>query len=171
MKAPGWMPVCGCLSNAPQPGVALPDWRVGVDVGVRCLARVATVEGTVIEHVANPRPLDAALRERRHVSRARARCTKGSRRSGECTTEMSGLHRRVNNQCLHASPARPDDTIGSNPRLPPPRRGASRVITKGHTLATARRRIGRTRDLTNVDCRQCLRQLAKLEKAGKLHHH
>ncbi|KZS71501.1 hypothetical protein A4G29_20355 [Mycobacterium kansasii] len=29
----------------------------------------------------------------------------------------------------------------------------------------ARRRIGRARDLTNVDCRQCLRQLAKLQMA------
>jgi putative transposase len=54
-----------------QPRVARPDSRVGVDVGVRRLATVAIVDGTVIERVANPRPLDTALRELRHVSRAR----------------------------------------------------------------------------------------------------
>ena len=48
-----------------QPGVALPASRVGVDVGVRRLATVATADGVVIEHVENPRPLDAALRELR----------------------------------------------------------------------------------------------------------
>ncbi|EID13608.1 putative transposase [Mycobacterium xenopi RIVM700367] len=84
-----------------QPGVALPDSRVGVDVGVRRLATVATVDGTVIEQVENPRPLDAALRELRHVCRARSRCTKGSRRYRERTTEMSRLHRRVNDVRTH----------------------------------------------------------------------
>ena len=63
-----------------QPRVALPGSRVGVDVGVRRLATVATAEGTVIERVGNPRPLDAALRGLRRVCRARSRCTKGSRR-------------------------------------------------------------------------------------------
>ena len=48
-----------------QPSVALPGSRVGVDVGVRRLATVATADGVVIEHVENPRPLDAALRELR----------------------------------------------------------------------------------------------------------
>ena len=63
-----------------QPRVAFPDSRVGVDVGVRRLATVATAEGTVIERVSNPRPLHTALRQLRHVSRARSRCVKGSRR-------------------------------------------------------------------------------------------
>jgi putative transposase len=84
-----------------QPGVALPDSRVGVDVGVRRLATVATVDGTVIEQVDNPRPLDAALRGLRHVCRARSRCTKGSRRYHERTTEISRLHRRVNDVRTH----------------------------------------------------------------------
>jgi putative transposase len=74
---------------------------VGVDVGVRRLATVATVDGTVIEQVANPRPLDAVLRELRHVSRARSRCVKGSRRYRERTTEISRLHRRVNDVRIH----------------------------------------------------------------------
>ncbi|GAB7144545.1 IS607 family element RNA-guided endonuclease TnpB [Mycobacterium riyadhense] len=84
-----------------QPRVALPDSRVGVDVGVRRLATVADADGTVIEQVPNPRPLDAALRELRHVSRARSRCAKGSRRYRARTTEMSRLHRRVNDVRTH----------------------------------------------------------------------
>jgi putative transposase len=84
-----------------QPGVALPDSRVGVDVGVRRLATVATVDGTVIEQVENPRPLDAALKELRHVCRARSRCAKGSRQYRERTNEISRLHRRVNDVRTH----------------------------------------------------------------------
>jgi putative transposase len=90
------------LVQRPQlPRVARPDSRVGVDVGVRRLATVADEHGTVLEQVPNPRPLDAALRELRHVSRARSRCTKGSRRYRERTTEMSRLHRRVNDVRTH----------------------------------------------------------------------
>ncbi|WP_044097074.1 IS607 family element RNA-guided endonuclease TnpB, partial [Mycobacterium canetti] len=84
-----------------QRRVALPDSRVGVDVGVRRLATVADADGTVLEQVPNPRPLDAALRGLRRVSRARSRCTKGSRRYRERTTEMSRLHRRVNDVRTH----------------------------------------------------------------------
>jgi putative transposase len=84
-----------------QPSVALPGSRVGVDVGVRRLATVATSDGTVIERVANPRPLDAALREIRHVCRARSRCTRGSRRYRARSTQISRLHRRVNDVRSH----------------------------------------------------------------------
>ncbi len=84
-----------------QPGVVHPESRVGVDVGVRRLATVANEHGAVLEQVPNPRPLDAALRELRHVSRARSRCTKGSRRYRERTTEISRLHRRVNDVRTH----------------------------------------------------------------------
>ncbi|HEY9305264.1 MAG TPA: IS607 family element RNA-guided endonuclease TnpB [Mycobacterium sp.] len=84
-----------------QPGVALPSSRVGVDVGVRRLATVATADGVVIEKVENPRPLDAALRELRHVSRARSRCMKGSRQYRQRTTQISRLHRRVNDVRTH----------------------------------------------------------------------
>ncbi len=84
-----------------QPKVAHPGSRVGVDVGVRRLATVANEDGTVLERVPNPRPLDAALRGLRHASRARSRCTKGSRRYRERTTEMSRLHRRVNDVRTH----------------------------------------------------------------------
>jgi putative transposase len=84
-----------------QPKVQLPQSRVGVDVGVRRLATVANEHGTVLEKVPNPRPLDAALTELRHVSRARSRCTKGSRQYRGRTTEMSRLHRRVNDVRTH----------------------------------------------------------------------
>ena len=84
-----------------QPQVAQPDSRVGVDVGVRRLATIADADGALIERVPNPRPLDAALKELRHASRARSRCTKGSRRYRERTTEMSRLHRRVNDVRSH----------------------------------------------------------------------
>lgn len=84
-----------------RPKVALPDSRVGIDVGVRRLATVADERGEVLERVANPRPLHAALKEIRHASRARSRCTKGSRRYRERTTEISRLHRRVNDVRTH----------------------------------------------------------------------
>jgi putative transposase len=84
-----------------QPNVALPDSRVGVDVGVRRLATVATADGTVIEHVENPRPLETALRRLRHVCRARSRCTQRSRRYRERTTQISRLHRRVDDVRTH----------------------------------------------------------------------
>jgi putative transposase len=84
-----------------QPKVVHPGSRVGVDVGVRRLATVATEDGTVLEQVENPRPLDAALKELRHASRARSRCRKGSRRYRERTTEISRLHRRVNDVRTH----------------------------------------------------------------------
>jgi putative transposase len=84
-----------------QPKVAHPGSRVGVDVGVRRLATVANEDGTVVDQVANPRPLDAVLKELRHASRARSRCTKGSRRYCERTTEISRLHRRVNDVRTH----------------------------------------------------------------------
>jgi putative transposase len=84
------------LQRPQQPHVGLPSSQLGVDVGVRRLATVANDDGAVLEHVPNPRPLDAALKELRHASRARSRCTKGSRRYRERTTELSRLHRRVN---------------------------------------------------------------------------
>jgi putative transposase len=98
-----------------QPRVAQPDSRVGVDVGVRRLATIADTDGKVYEQVPNPRPLDAALTQLRHVSRARARCTKGSRRYRERPTEMSRLHRWVNDvrtQHLHSLTTRLAKTHG-----------------------------------------------------------
>ena len=84
-----------------QPKVALPDSRVGIDVGVRRLATVANADGAVIARVENPRPLEAALRELRQICRARSRCTRGSRRYRERTAQISRLHRRVTDVRTH----------------------------------------------------------------------
>ena len=78
-----------------QPGVADPDSRVGVDVGVRVLATVASSRGEVIERVPNPRPLEAALKELRHLCRERSRRTRGSRRYAETSRKITRLQRRV----------------------------------------------------------------------------
>jgi putative transposase len=89
------------LQRPQQPNVALPESRVGVDLGVRCLATVATSDGEVIERVENPRPLEAALGKLRHVGRARSRCTTGSRRHRQRSRELSRLHRRANDVRTH----------------------------------------------------------------------
>jgi len=78
-----------------QPGPALPGSRVGVDVGVRVLATVASSHGEILQRVPNPRPLEAALKQLRHLSRERSRRTQGSRRYTETQQKISRLHRRV----------------------------------------------------------------------------
>lgn len=94
-----------------QPKVTHPMSRVGVDVGVRRLATVATAEGIVIERIANPRPLQAALRQLRHLARARARAVPGSRRYRDLRTKISRLHRRINDVRTHHL-ACPHDAVG-----------------------------------------------------------
>jgi putative transposase len=71
-----------------QPRAGEPASRVGVDVGVRVLATVAGQRGQVIERVPNPRPLEAALKELRHLSRERSRRTRGSRRCTQTQRKM-----------------------------------------------------------------------------------
>jgi len=78
-----------------QPGAADPDSRVGVDVGVRVLATVANSHGKIVERVPNPRPLEAALKELRHLCRERSRRTRGSRRYAQTRRKITRLQRRV----------------------------------------------------------------------------
>jgi putative transposase len=78
-----------------QPGPARPGSRVGVDVGVRVLATVASSHGEILQRVPNPRPLQTALGELRHLSRERSRRTRGSRRYTETQQKLIRLHRRV----------------------------------------------------------------------------
>jgi putative transposase len=78
-----------------QAGVAGPDSRVGIDAGVRVLATVASSRGEVIERVPNPRPLQAALKELRHLCRERSRRTRGSRRYAETSRKITKLQRRA----------------------------------------------------------------------------
>jgi putative transposase len=70
---------------------AWPD-RVGVDVDVRVLATVGTPDGRILERVPNPRPLDAALKELRHLGRERSRRTRGSRGYIETRTSSPAGH-------------------------------------------------------------------------------
>jgi len=78
-----------------QAGVASPGSRIGVDVGVRVLATVANSRGEAIDRVPNPRPLEAALKELRHLCRERSRRTRGSRRYRETQQKITRLQRRV----------------------------------------------------------------------------
>jgi putative transposase len=78
-----------------QPGPVRPGSRVGVDVGVRVLATVASPDGEILQRVPNPRPLEVALKQLRHLSRERSRRTRGSRRYTETQQKISRLHRRV----------------------------------------------------------------------------
>jgi putative transposase len=75
--------------------VAGPGSRVGVDVGVRVLATVASSSGRVIERVPNPRPLETALRELRRLCRERSRRTRGSARYAGTSRKIARLQRRA----------------------------------------------------------------------------
>jgi putative transposase len=92
-----WLVACfRVLTQRPiQPRVHDPASRVGVDVGVRILATIASQDGEVIERVPNPRPLQAALMDLRYLSRQRSRRTRGSRRYAETQQKITRLHRRV----------------------------------------------------------------------------
>jgi putative transposase len=59
------------------------------------LATVASSDGEILQRVPNPRPLEAALRQLRHLSRERSRRTRGSRRYSETQRKITRLHRRV----------------------------------------------------------------------------
>lgn len=90
------------LVQRPQrPQVADPTSRVGVDVGVRVLATVANAKGEVVERIANPRPLEAALKQLRHLGRERSRRTSGSRGYRETQHKISRLHRRIDDTRRH----------------------------------------------------------------------
>jgi putative transposase len=83
------------LQRPVQPRVTLPGSRAGVDVGVRVLATVANSEGEVLERLPNPRPLEAALKQLRHLSRERSRRTRGSSRYQQTQRKITRLHRRA----------------------------------------------------------------------------
>lgn len=88
------------ICRAQQPGVIHPASVVGVDVGVRRLATVATKD-RVLEVVDNPRPLQSALQDLRRLNRQRSRRTKGSRRYRETNAKISVLHVRIGNVRTH----------------------------------------------------------------------
>jgi putative transposase len=83
-----------------QAGVAQSDSTVGVDVGVRRLATVATTT-EVIGELDNPRALEHRLSELRRLQRQRARRTRGSRQYQETATKITRLHAEVANLRRH----------------------------------------------------------------------
>lgn len=83
-----------------QAGVAQSDSTVGIDVGVRRLATVATTTG-VIGELDNPRALEHRLSELRRLQRQRARRTRGSRQYAQTTIKITRLHAEVANLRRH----------------------------------------------------------------------
>jgi putative transposase len=82
------------VARPQQAGVTNPDSVVGIDVGVRRLATVATTN-EVIGELANPRALEHRLKELRRLCRQRCRRTRGSRRYQETAAKITRLHAQV----------------------------------------------------------------------------
>jgi putative transposase len=80
--------------------VAHRDSTVGVDVGVRRLATVATTS-EVISELANPRALERRLGELRRLQRQRSRRTRGSRRDQETAAKITRLHAQIAHRRRH----------------------------------------------------------------------
>ena len=76
-----------------EPRCAAP--RVGVDIGERVLAVVATPDGQILDRVENPKPLTKALAELRRLDRKLSRQQKGSNRYIKTRKERQELYRRV----------------------------------------------------------------------------
>jgi len=124
-----------------QPRVAMPGSRVGVDVGMRVLATVANLDGQVVERVPNPRPLETALRQVRHLSRERSRRTRDSGRYRQTQRKITRLQRRVANirgHHIHALTTRLAKTHGEI--VAEGLDAAGMLRQKGLTGARARRR-------------------------------
>jgi len=82
------------VARPQQASVAQPDSVVGIDVGVRRLATVATTTD-VIGELANSRVLEHRLKELRRLQRQRSRRTRGSRQYDETATKIARLHAEV----------------------------------------------------------------------------
>ena len=82
------------VARPQRAGVTQPDSVVGVDVGVRRLATVATTT-EVIGELANPHALERRLKELRRRQRQRTRRTRGSRQYRETSTTITRLHADV----------------------------------------------------------------------------
>ena len=82
------------VARPQQASVARPDSVVGIDVGVRRLATVATTT-EVISELANPRALEHRLKELRRLQRQRSRRTRGSRQYAQTAAKITRLHAEV----------------------------------------------------------------------------
>ena len=88
------------VARPQRAGVAQSDSTVGIDVGVRRLATVATTS-EVISELANPRALERRLSELRRLQRQRTRRTRGSRQYAETAAKIARLHTEVANLRQH----------------------------------------------------------------------
>ena len=130
--------------------------RVGVDLGVRRLATVATPDGKVIEVVPNPRALDEALGDLRRLYRARSRCSsKSSFRYRQRTGQISKLHRKIadiRRNAIHVFTTRLAKTHGE-------------IVVEGMNVAGLMKQKGlpgvrkRRRDLADASMGEVRRQL------------
>jgi putative transposase len=82
------------VARPQQAGAAQPDSTVGIDVGVRRLATVATTT-EVISELDSPRALERRLSELRRLQRQRTRRTRGSRQYKETAAKITRLHAQV----------------------------------------------------------------------------
>jgi putative transposase len=88
------------VARPQQAGVSQPHSVVGVDVGVRRLATVAS-DTDVLGVLENPRALERRLSELRRLQRQRARRTRGSRQYVETAAKITSLHAEVANLRRH----------------------------------------------------------------------
>jgi putative transposase len=82
------------IARPQRAGVSQAGSVVGVDVGVRRLATVATTT-EVIGELDNPRALEHRLSELRRLQRQRCRRTRGSRQYQETAAKITRLHAQV----------------------------------------------------------------------------
>ena len=85
----------------PQQALGRSSSIVGVDVGIRRLATVATPDA-LIEVLENPKALEHRLGELRRLHRQRSRRTRGSRGYRETSAKISRLYAEVANTRRHA---------------------------------------------------------------------
>jgi len=82
------------VARPQQASVAHSDSTIGIDVGVRRLATIATTT-EVIGELDNPRALEHRASELRRLQRQRARRTRGSRQYKETAAKIARLHAEV----------------------------------------------------------------------------
>ena len=130
--------------------------RVGVDLGVRRLATVASADGTVLERVPNPKSLDRFLAELKRLYHERSLCTsRDSCRYRERTLRVSKLQRRiadVRRNAIHVPTTRLAKTRGE-------------IVVEGMSVAGLMQQRGipgvrkRRRDLADASMGEVRRQL------------
>ncbi len=90
------------LISRPQSNLNRSLSVVGVDVGVKTFATIATSDGTILERVNNPRPLKYELSELRRLNRQKSRRKQGSIRHTITAKKIADLNTKIANiRCHH----------------------------------------------------------------------